>query len=555
MQPNEIIQRLGECTKRTEEICSVSGVAGVSIGVMHQGQVIYKSSLGFRDIERALPATPRTIYSLGSISKAFTASGLAIELDRHAGTFGWDTSVEEILPDFSPHTGRAPDDKPVGGCIPVGDLLSHRSGLEADMSMAVQGSDGFLLSPSDLTASLNNLAQVAPPRREWIYNNWGYSAAGAIIEKLSGKPFAEYIGEAVLAPLGLTSTTIKPSFGPDDNDDFAKPYIALEDGSCIPHGHPFPFRDSIFEAAGGVCSNVGDLLTWSRAVLRAEADPGNGGPLRGISTLIGNQTPLGRAMADGCFYGMGWIRAHLPGVAGLQGESAALLGEHELPILGDQRAAVVTDYHQSSAPGYSGAIYLFPGSTSAVMVLTNSTALSDAVNWIAQAHISAVFDFRPQRPGHDYRRLADKSRRRNVARFAHMMESIHQSRRVRFHDSPSLPLQNYQGVYTHDAVNFHMEIRAVNDDGMLELRFQGKETQAFALRHLACDLFEWAMPYDEQAQRMMFPCPLPEYFKVRFNLSFGIVQSLSWALLRVKNQTASCSKRDKLIPRLPRLLP
>ncbi|KLU85169.1 hypothetical protein MAPG_04199 [Magnaporthiopsis poae ATCC 64411] len=303
--------------------------------------------------------------------------------------------------------------------------------------------------------------------------------------------------------------------------------------------------DSISEVAGGVCSNIQDLLTWSRAVLRAEADPGNGGrPPGGISTPIGNQAPL----ADGCSYGMGWIRAHLPGVVGLQGENAVLLGEHELPILGDQRSAMVTTYyHQSSAPGYSGAIYRFPRSTSAVVVLTNSTALGDAADWIAQAHVSALFAFRAQQPpGHDYRRLAEESRRRKVARFAYMLESIHQSRRGRFHEPPSLPLQDYQGVYTHDAVNFHIDVKAVDDDGLLELRFQGKETQAFPLRHLACDLFEWAMPYDEQAQRMMFPCPLPEYFKVRFNLSSGIMQSLSWTFIKGHNPNGiRLNKREK----------
>ncbi|KAL8307526.1 hypothetical protein RB601_005151 [Gaeumannomyces tritici] len=100
------------------------------------------------------------------------------------------------------------------------------------------------------------------------------------------------------------------------------------------------------------------MLTWSRAVLRAEGDP-TSGPLKDIATLLSNQILLDPQALRGCgFHGMGWIQTQLPGVVGQLGENVVLLEKHELLILGDKQRPMITYHHQYNAPGYNGAISL-----------------------------------------------------------------------------------------------------------------------------------------------------------------------------------------------------
>ncbi|KAH7329616.1 beta-lactamase/transpeptidase-like protein [Stachybotrys elegans] len=100
------------------------------------------------------------------------------------------------------------------------------------MSFAAQGDLEFLLPPDQLVPAVANLETVAPFRQQWSYNNWGYNVAGALIEKLSDKPFSQYLQEAVLDPLSLANTTTSPCL--DDQSDFADAHVAYSDGTTHP---------------------------------------------------------------------------------------------------------------------------------------------------------------------------------------------------------------------------------------------------------------------------------------------------------------------------------
>lgn len=112
--------------------------------------------------------------------------------------------IQDILPEFKPNN---PD---LDGTVSVADFLSHRTGLLGDVSVANQGDLDFLLPPAELLPTVANLETVAPFRQNWIYNNWGYSMAGTIIERLTKKPFYDYIKDVVVDPLGLHITTTRP---------------------------------------------------------------------------------------------------------------------------------------------------------------------------------------------------------------------------------------------------------------------------------------------------------------------------------------------------------
>jgi CubicO group peptidase (beta-lactamase class C family) len=103
------------------EICSITGVAGVSIGVLHHGKVIYRESFGFRDVESGVKGDADTIYYLGSMTKGFTAEAIGILVDE--GNLKWTTPVKDVVPEFCPN-----DDIIYKHSNMVD--LSHRTGLE-----------------------------------------------------------------------------------------------------------------------------------------------------------------------------------------------------------------------------------------------------------------------------------------------------------------------------------------------------------------------------------------------------------------------------------------
>ncbi|KAG8423086.1 hypothetical protein J3458_000006 [Metarhizium acridum] len=100
------------------------------------------------------------------------------------------------------------------------------------MSIALQGDLEFILAPSDTLPAVSRLDTVDPSCKSWVYNNWGYSVAGSVIEKLSGKPAYQYIRETILDQPGLANTTTRPIL--DQDSDFAEAYSALENAPSPP---------------------------------------------------------------------------------------------------------------------------------------------------------------------------------------------------------------------------------------------------------------------------------------------------------------------------------
>ncbi|KAK7402981.1 hypothetical protein QQX98_011257 [Neonectria punicea] len=350
--------------------------------------------------------------------------------------------LQSVIPEYKPKDSRLDSN------VAVADFLSHRTGLSGDMSIGMQGDLEFLLPPSELVTAVSDLDTVAPLRRQYMYNNWGYSVAGGIIERLSQKPFHEYLREALLDPLNLTNTTSRPVL--DDSADFAEAYTALRDSRFYPLPRALPFKKSIFESAGGIYSTVNDLLN--------------------------KQIPFDNSKDDSPFYGFGWIGTQIPGNVGLQGDNAELFTWDELPTLGIDSPPMFTYYHQGAAIGYYSALFTFPATRSAVVVLTNSMPLNDAADWIAQ--------------------LAKEARRRKLSNVASMKSKLEDIKR--HHPSTPRDLATYTGTYINDIRNFYIVVRQYPaEPDCLELLFQGRDMQVYELRHLRDDTFEWALDYDE----------------------------------------------------------
>ncbi len=167
-------------------------VPGAAVGVVAGDQIVHAAGYGLREVRRGWPVTDRTLFAVGSCTKSFTATAAAILVDQ--GLLDWDRPVREYMPSF-----RLADPIATRQATPR-DLLSHQVGLAPHNE----------LNPFDTRAQrlarLRHLAFAQPFRRGYLYNNKMYLAAGALIERLSGMPYEQFVRQRILQPLGMTAT-------------------------------------------------------------------------------------------------------------------------------------------------------------------------------------------------------------------------------------------------------------------------------------------------------------------------------------------------------------
>ena len=169
-------------------------VPAISVVVIKDGKVLKQKAYGKASLDPPVPATESTIFPLFSITKPFTAVGVLRLVDQ--GKLGLDDTLGKLLPD-QPESWRP---------ITVRQLLSHTSGLpdlldsSDDVKYLSENGDAALR-----TAAANPL--LSKPGDSYLYLQTGYVLLGKIIQKITGKRFAQYMKEDVFLPLGMTSTT------------------------------------------------------------------------------------------------------------------------------------------------------------------------------------------------------------------------------------------------------------------------------------------------------------------------------------------------------------
>ncbi|EGO61615.1 hypothetical protein NEUTE1DRAFT_144736 [Neurospora tetrasperma FGSC 2508] len=556
-QEEVIRNRLQSVISIVDDVCKISGAPSASVGVLHDNKIIFTKGHGTvagnqLNLKPRQPG-PDTVYGIGSMTKSFVIACLAkVRLEGKKAKFEWSTPMKDLIDGFN-------TDGRLQHLVTLSDFISHRTGLDGDMSIAYQGNQEFLLPKDEVLPAVATLSKVGQFRNDWIYNNWGYSLAGKVLEKYSGKSFEDCLRDYVLVPLSLHNTTTTP----DPNGDFASAHAALDNGNIyrLPNKIRPPFKKSIFETAGGIYSSVNDLLAWAKAILAAEKRSYSG-PLEDVATILSNQVPLDNPSRDHRFYGFGWVRTALPNVVGLQGDNAELFNRDQLPVLGSKSQPMMTYYHQGAGLGYYSAIFMFPESNSAVVVLTNSMPLNDVADWIAQIYITALFQFEDGGKTYldlakKYVGLAQKSRDQKLRLVRTMRTGIDSEHNTNY--SCPRELDVYTGRFYNSKGswpgNFFIDIRCPKNwgekDNCLELRFQGWDSQLYELRHLRDDIFEWALDYNQQARRARFTVWDPEYFKIQFNFSpkrSHEAVTLNWA----GNGMVLTRREDKLyLPRNP----
>jgi len=230
-------------------------VPGVSVAVVERGRVRSVRAYGWADLEHCVPATDSTLFGIGSISKHFTAVGALLLVQ--AGRLSLDDSITRWLPE-----GRG-----VWDVITVRRILTHTSGIPdytGDDSKYPSMKLDRASSPT--TPELLRRIAAAPlnfrPGDDWAYSNTAFIALSALIERVSGEPFPDYMREHVFRPVGMMRTRF---YSPTELiPGRATPYH-VDSAGVVTHG---PFISDQFSRWGdmGMLSTARDMARWSVAM-------------------------------------------------------------------------------------------------------------------------------------------------------------------------------------------------------------------------------------------------------------------------------------------------
>lgn len=226
------LQRL-VAERQADRLPSVSGA------VVRHGEIVWSGSAGSANYSEGRDATPDTQYRIGSITKTFTAT--AVMQLREAGLVDLDDRIEQHIPGIA------------NGTPTIRRLLSHLSGLQREAGdMFVTGESP---TEQELIASMQSVEFVHGPGETHHYSNLAFALLGQVVAHVSGTPYAAYVDERIIKPLGLTRTTWYAEA------PFAQGYLVDEYARTV---WTEPATDLAgASAAGQLWSTVEDLGKWA----------------------------------------------------------------------------------------------------------------------------------------------------------------------------------------------------------------------------------------------------------------------------------------------------
>jgi len=224
---------------------------GAAVIVTDDGRTVYAAGRGLADVETKRPITADTVFRMGSITKQFSAA-IVLQLAAE-GKLSLDDKLSKFLPDYP---------KP-GADATVTQLLNHTVGVQSYTAIP-----GFMagdapakaVTTEQLIAMFKDMPSPSKPGEKYEYNNSGYVLVGAVIEKVTGKPWHQVVEERIARPLGLKSVR----YGVLENEtaNMAAGYTR-RDGKVMPAK---AIHMSIPHAAGALIGTVEDLARWTAAL-------------------------------------------------------------------------------------------------------------------------------------------------------------------------------------------------------------------------------------------------------------------------------------------------
>jgi D-alanyl-D-alanine carboxypeptidase len=223
---------------------------GLSVAVVRGRDTLLLKGYGRADLENDVPATPATVYRIGSITKQFTAAAIMQLVEQ--GKIALDDTIQRFLPEYHAQ----------GHHVTVRELLTHTSGIKSYTSLGPAWTRTITLdlSHDSLVALFQDVPFDFEPGTRFLYDNSGFYLLGMIIERVSGEPYADYLAHHLFEPLGLRATRYcdaRPLI-PHRARGYERDSAGFVNASPLSMTQPF--------SAGALCSTVGDLVAWTRAL-------------------------------------------------------------------------------------------------------------------------------------------------------------------------------------------------------------------------------------------------------------------------------------------------
>lgn len=319
-----------------ETYASLDG-PGASVLVVRNGRVAWMKSYGSADVEQHVAVVPQTNFRLASLSKQFTAT--AIMLLVADGRLRYDDEISAILPALPAYAHG----------VTVRNLLNHTSGLP-DYESFVPDSQAVQVLDGDVPTLISKATTLQfPAGTRYAYSNTGYALLALIVEKVSGRRFADVLRERIFVPLGMTGT------------------VAREEGRSVVGHRAYGYavgtsgvhrtdqsNTSAVLGDGGIYSSVVDLAKWDRALARHTL-------VRAADQRLAWTPPTLPSPAT-TEYGFGWFADRAQGTLRLR--------------------------HHGESRGFTNAIVRYPDKRLTVIVLTNRTG---GAPWNIAQHIAELY--------------------------------------------------------------------------------------------------------------------------------------------------------------------
>ncbi|HUI83655.1 MAG TPA: serine hydrolase domain-containing protein [Candidatus Binatia bacterium] len=231
-------------------VLKTTGVPSASVAIVQDGKISYVQAYGAARLDPQTAATPAMRYSIGSISKQFTAA--AVLLLAEEGKLSLDDPVSKYISGLTR-----------GNEVNIRELLSHTSGYQDFWPQDYV--PPLMLQPTGAEQIMDRWARKPldfDPGTKWQYSNTNYVIAGAIVEKVSGEPLLQLLGQRVFAPLGMKSVADTNANKLPPSDPTA--YFRYALGPL----HPAPKEGSGWMfAAGELAMTAEDLARWDISMI------------------------------------------------------------------------------------------------------------------------------------------------------------------------------------------------------------------------------------------------------------------------------------------------
>jgi len=427
-------------------------VPGMAVAIVKDGKIVLAKGYGVRKLGDPTPVDERTMFGIGSNTKAFTTAALATLVD--AGKLSWDDPVYQRLPGFVMY------DPYVSHEMTIRDLLTHRSG------MGLGEGDLLFWPPSTYTREeiiykLRFMKPASSFRSHYAYDNLLYMTAGQIIPAVTGVSWDDYIRQHIFAPLGMNNSNVSNTAF-KAGDDHAFPHSRVDGKLQVIH---FEVLDNA-GPAGAINSCAADMAKWVQLQLNRGKFVDRDGRLfseqrskemwspQTILPISSPPPPLAGLKANFADYALGW---HLSDYHGRK-----LVG------------------HTGGVAGFVSRVMLVPEENLGVVVLTNAEE-DGAFDSILYHVLDHYFGLPPTDWIAAYKSVED-TEEKDAA------DAMKKAEGARAADSkPSLPIEKYAGIY-NDAWYGPITIRQENSS--LVITFDHTPSMIGDLLHWQYDTFK-----------------------------------------------------------------